>query len=198
MKDPEQSSMGTQVLERWDAEGCAAQAGPLGYGLVAVRAFEKDEVIFEVTGDLVSLDRLNEKYGEDSANSFQVGADAYIYPSGPGRYVNHSCEPNAGLINDVQMIALRPIQAGEPICFDYSTCMSENLWTMPCLCGEARCRGTITDFHNLPSLLKSKALQSGVVQRFIVNEVFSQHQASAPAGTVPHREAASQASALIQ
>ena len=69
------------------------------------------------------------------------------------------------------MIALRDIEAGEEIRFDYSTCMSERLWTMRCRCGEANCRGIVRDFHDLPAEIRRRYLAAGIVQRFILREI---------------------------
>ena len=65
-------------------------------------------------------------------------------PIGPGDYVNHSCDPNAGLSGQIGLVAMRDIDIGEEICFDYA--MSD---TMPydeftCNCGSAGCRSSIT------------------------------------------------------
>jgi hypothetical protein len=98
--------------------------------------------------------------------------DLYLYPTTlEGRFVNHSCNPNAGLRDNRHMIALRPIEAGEEIRFDYSTCMSERLWTMHCRCGESNCRTVIRDFHDLPDETRRRYIALGIVQRFIIEEI---------------------------
>jgi SET domain-containing protein len=38
--------------------------------------------------------------------------------TGPLRFLNHSCRPNAGL-SGFELVALRPITAGEEILIDY-------------------------------------------------------------------------------
>jgi hypothetical protein len=64
-------------------------------------------------------------------------------PIGEGDYVNHSCNPNAGLSGQIGLVAMRDIKIGEEVCFDYA--MSD---TMPydefeCGCGSANCRGHV-------------------------------------------------------
>jgi hypothetical protein len=76
-----------------------------------------------------------------------------------------------GIKNERMLIALRPIETGEEIRFDYSTTMSADHWTMECRCGQPTCRRVILDFHHLPPIMQNRYLQLGVVQRFIVNEV---------------------------
>ncbi len=64
-------------------------------------------------------------------------------PIGEGDYVNHSCNPNAGLSGQIGLVAMRDIKIGEEVCFDYA--MSD---TMPydefnCGCGSVNCRGKV-------------------------------------------------------
>jgi hypothetical protein len=64
-------------------------------------------------------------------------------PIGEGDYVNHSCNPNAGLSGQIGLVAMQDINIGEEVCFDYA--MSD---TMPydefeCGCGSANCRGKV-------------------------------------------------------
>lgn len=92
--------------------------------------------------------------------------------------MNHSCEPNAGVVDDTVLIALRDIAPGEEITFDYSTTMSEQLETMQCLCGQATCRRVIGDFHDLPRAVKDRYLAARLVQQFIVAEHRERHEQS--------------------
>lgn len=111
--------------------------------------------------------------GEEQCYMIQIGPDLYLEPRAPGRYTNHSCAPNAAIKDDHRLIALVDIAADQQICFDYSTTMSENNWTMSCRCGAANCRGVIRDFGELPTELRRYYLDLGVVQSFIVREALS-------------------------
>lgn len=58
--------------------------------------------------------------------------------------LNHSCRPNAVLVNKrrcVYAVALRRISPGEEITCDYRPSFHEG--QLPCACGEARCSGRI-------------------------------------------------------
>jgi len=146
-----------------------------GHGVFAGRAFQAGERLFMLTGDELTKAQILTGGEEHAANAYQIDDDLYIYPLNPeGRFANHSCEPNAGLWEDREMIALRDIGAGEEIVLDYSTTMSEQHWTMACTCGAAACRGLVGDFHELPKSLQQKYLRLGVVQRFIVRQLFEQ------------------------
>lgn len=58
----------------------------------------------------------------------------------PVNRINHSCKPNAGLvgIHGVTMIALRDIDAGEEITFDYRPVTLMPVGAM-CWCAEPKC-----------------------------------------------------------
>jgi len=140
---------------------------PNGKGVFAAVALAKGEIIFTFAGRVISLEEVMAK-GEQQSNPIQIDTQNYLDVESPGVFINHSCDPNAGIVNDSVLIALRDIPQGEEICFDYSTSMSENLWTMDCRCRTGKCRGMIKDFHYLPPELKADYLELGIVQSFIV------------------------------
>ena len=143
--------------------------GPLGKGVHALKPFRVGETILTFEGpELSHYEVLG--MGEAQAYTVQIGPDRYIDTQYPGRFTNHSCDPNSGLWQDRYLVAIRPIAAGEQIQFDYSTTMSEDHWTMQCRCGSPKCRGQIRDFHFLPVPLQAHYLRLGVVQQFIVGE----------------------------
>jgi uncharacterized protein len=142
----------------------------IGRGLFAPQSFQPGRPILTFTGPVLNRDEVL-ALRDDQADALQIGPDQYLDTMPPGRYANHSCDPNAGIVNDRVLIALRPILAGEEIQFDYSTTMSEDHWTMECRCGQPSCRRVILDFHYLPPITQNRYLQLGIVQRFIVNEM---------------------------
>jgi hypothetical protein len=141
-------------------------ASRFGRGLFATRAFDEGEPILRFIGPLLSLEQVIAK-GEAQANPLQVDDSLYIDIGYPGVYANHSCRPNAGIRNDIDLVALRPIPPGQEILWDYSTSMWEDYWVMACACGEACCRSRIGDFPTLPAWQQQDYLRRGVVQRFI-------------------------------
>jgi len=104
---------------------------------------------------------------EAGANLLQTDSRRYILPNPPGVFVNHSCNPNAGIASRRRLIAVRNIEVDEEIRFDYSTTMDEELWTMQCLCGEPNCRRTIGDFKYLPVEVRERYVGLGIVPGFI-------------------------------
>ncbi|MBW4638831.1 MAG: SET domain-containing protein [Gloeocapsa sp. UFS-A4-WI-NPMV-4B04] len=137
-----------------------------GKGLFSKIDIRKEENIFNFTGKLITFKQTLEAT-DNFGDPLQIGKDLYINLEEPMRFINHSCNPNTGIINDVTLIALRDIQAGEELYFDYSTSIDEDYWVMQCMCGEANCRKTIKDFKYLPVQAKQKYLNLNIVQKFI-------------------------------
>jgi SET domain len=57
--------------------------------------------------------------------------------------INHSCDPNAWL-EGLDLVARRPIEAGEEITVEYATFIAGTGASFACDCGAAGCRGTVT------------------------------------------------------
>ena len=143
---------------------------PLGLGIFARKSFRKGEFLFRFSGPIIPLAEAIAK-GEDEGNVLQIGPYSYIDLQAPAVFGNHSCQPNAGLRDQIFCYALCDIAEGEEIFYDYSTTMSERRWTMPCHCGMLSCRGVIGDFHDLPLQLQRLYLARKIVMPFIVDEL---------------------------
>lgn len=141
---------------------------PFGVGVFAKVLIEPRETIIFLNGALIGFEETQRPQGEYAV---QIGPDEYVDPIRPGRYLNHCCEPNAGFIEGIKLIALDYIQPGEEVVFDYSTTMLERSWELDCLCGAAKCRGRIQDFDHLPASLQRRYLDLGIVQDFILEEL---------------------------
>jgi len=126
-----------------------------GRGVYAARDIRKDEVILEFNGPYVKIESLDGIPREVQDHLFNIGLDEYLVVREPGVYTNHSCDPNAGIVRDVLLIAMRDIEKGEEITFDYSMITADG-WTLECLCGSPSCRKIIGDYKDLPDELKRK------------------------------------------
>jgi len=139
-------------------------ASAFGKGLFATHLIKKGEVILKFQGPLITFKQtLKTKDGIP----LQIGPDCYIYLRKPGRFANHSCSPNTSIKKDHFLVALKDINKGEELFFDYSTAMDEDCWTLKCMCNSKNCRKLITDFKYLPKKPRDKYLKLGIVQKFI-------------------------------
>ncbi len=124
---------------------------PLGNGVFARRAFQPGEMILDGWGPVTP---------ERSKYTIQIDHDLHVVPPIPLRYLNHSCEPNCGLLNRLggerlEVHALRPIDANEELTLDYETFELEfEALTGPCLCGKSACRGSLGGYKEMSESLR--------------------------------------------
>jgi len=130
-----------------------------GKGIFALRDFNEGECILDITGEVIETENpldypeeIREHWGPigKKGNKFR-----FIKPESPWMYMNHSCDSNAGIINDRKLIAINDIKKGEEITVDYSTLDIESLTQgkkqlmMECKCGSENCRKVISTFDRL-------------------------------------------------
>ena len=144
----------------------------LGRGVFARRTIRSGELILAFDGPLIDFAETKRR-GASECMAIQVGRNQYIDTQAPGVLVNHSCSPNAGIVRDRDLAALRDILPGEQIQYDYSTTMDEQSFTMNCRCGAPGCRGVVTDFSELPVAVQDYYLRRGLVMSFIVRRLWS-------------------------
>ena len=60
-------------------------------------------------------------------------------------FINHSCNPNVGMLNERTFVAMRPIKSGEELTIDYAFVDNED-YSFTCKCGSPNCRGKITGY----------------------------------------------------
>lgn len=145
-----------------------------GRGLVAARSLEAGVTIMRVPGRIVHYELLWRRQGSKfSANCFRYGPDTYLDPGdGVARFINHSCEPNAGIRkinNRLFVFTARRIGRGSEITIDYSTTIGDDdIWKMRCNCGHRRCRKVVRNFGSLPTAVKHRYLARGLVPGYII------------------------------
>lgn len=140
--------------------------GRLGKGIKAKRDLGAAEILLQVSGPLISYaDTV--ALQEQESYCLQVGDGKYIFPGYPFYLFNHSCDPNCGINHELQLVTIRPVKRGEPLCWDYSTSMLERGWKLQCACGARTCRGVVNDFDTLPTALQEYYSDLNIVLPFI-------------------------------
>jgi class 3 adenylate cyclase len=140
-----------------------------GKGVFARSLIQKGEEILRFAGPLISLEEAIAK-GARQCDMLQIAPRLYVDIGPPGVLVNHSCAPNAGIRDNVRLIAIADIIAGEEIFYDYSTTMNEDHWTLACRCGSTLCRGNVGDFKHLPLRTRQRYLRLGIVQAYLARQ----------------------------
>ncbi len=131
-----------------DMEGLRIGDTPVGLGVFATRAFDAEEEVGEIVGQMFD----DPDYASDYC--VEVGPSLSLEPGPPFRFLNHSCEPNCALVqselqedDEVQpeevelwVETLRPIWPGEQMTIDYGWPAEQ---AIPCGCTAENCRGWV-------------------------------------------------------
>jgi SET domain-containing protein len=120
--------------------------GAKGRGIFALEPIRAGELIAAWGGTVVPAALMHLVSTELTKLSVQIEDDLYLVEDrpGPGVYINHSCDPNAGIAGSHLLVAMRDIAPGEEVCFDYAMTDGSPYDEFECACGAANCRGRIT------------------------------------------------------
>ncbi len=153
------------------------------FGIFAREFVPAGEVLVVWSGRIVAAHLLPTIDPLLVSRSVQVEEDLYLVPyqSEAADYINHSCNPNAGLSGQITLMALRAIQPGEEICYDYAMTDGSPYDEFECQCLQPNCRHRITgNDWQLPELQRRYAGHfSPYLQRRIERLRLAEHQAQA-------------------
>ncbi len=132
----------------------------MGKGVFAGKNFRKGELIFRVTGKVIN---------HQTEHSFQIDFDKHIEADYPARFINHSCDPTAGVKTDKNtgfpnIIAFKNINKDEQITIDWAMTELKHYprdnpkleFDLTCRCGSKICRGKFGYYSELSDELKKK------------------------------------------
>jgi SET domain-containing protein len=146
-----------------------------GYGVFAARRIRKGTAVIEYLGERVSHLQADERYEYKDPNDnhtflFTVDEKIVIDAGVNGneaRYVNHGCDPNceSAILNKrVFIIAMRTIQPGEELSYDYQIQRDcddahdvDDVYA--CRCGAGNCRGSMLEARKRASAKARKAVR---------------------------------------
>ncbi len=127
---------------------------------VTAQKVKKGEILVVFGGHVMTMEEFYKLPPEIQEFPYQISEDPDLV-FGPscfdelnnGEYFNHSCEPNAGFKTEIHLVAMRDINAGEELTFDYAMCTTGDFGNMECNCGTKSCRGAIKgDDWKIPAL----------------------------------------------
>lgn len=134
----------------------ARPAGDKGWGSFAVERISAGETVAGFGGWCVTREMLDQLSEDRQHRSIQVDENLYLVSREerePGDCLNHSCDPNCGLMGSTILVAMRDIEIGDELAFDYAMCDDTDYDEFQCECGSALCRGTVTGLDwKLPEL----------------------------------------------
>jgi hypothetical protein len=133
----------------WCNPKAAARASEVsGVGLFAQRPFYKDEIIAIWGGSVIDLARVKTLSAAGRQQCVQIDEGLYLWTGvaepRAADFLNHSCDPNAGMGDRFTVVAMRDIATDEEICIDYAMCDGSSYDEFHCGCGTPVCRGRVT------------------------------------------------------
>ncbi|KAJ2980176.1 hypothetical protein NUW54_g11041 [Trametes sanguinea] len=134
------------------------RASPIhDWGLYAMEKISRGEMVIEYVGEVIRAqvadkrEKAYERQGIGSSYLFRIDEDLVVDATKKGnlgRLINHSCDPNctAKIITisgekKIVIYAKQDIELGSEITYDYHFPIEQD--KIPCLCGSAKCRGTL-------------------------------------------------------
>lgn len=119
------------------------------YALITDRPVGRDEVVLVLRGEIIS---------QPTKYSIQIDEHKHLEPyTDPQdvrsliRFLNHSCDPSAYInFDDLTVRALRNLEAGEEVNFNYNTTEYEMANPFRCNCESENCLVEIGGFKYLP------------------------------------------------
>jgi hypothetical protein len=136
------------VQQSWlNPNASVAPAGAKGLGIFATAPIAAGTTVAGFGGSVVDraeFDTLDESW---RTHSLQIDDRLYMVsvpPYAPADFMNHSCEPNCGIIGSSLVVAISDIEVSDELCFDYAMSDTNDYDEFVCSCGTPSCRRLIT------------------------------------------------------
>lgn len=116
-------------------------------GVFACDVIHTGELVSLWGGRVVSKDNLDPSMPRFTQRVLQIDEGLYLLTAEdkePNDCFNHSCDPNLGFTGQIGLVAIRDIQTGEELTFDYAMSDGESYDEFECYCNSANCRKKVT------------------------------------------------------
>lgn len=133
-------------------------------GVFAFKDIPKGTKIIEYVGEKISKEEAEKRMERDLKNGtfyvFELNDEHDIDGLSGGSdaiYINHSCNPNCEIDifdNKIWIIALKDINEGEELSYDYAFDCDEGTLKHVCKCGSKNCIGFIVNSNQIDKLNK--------------------------------------------
>lgn len=127
-------------------------------GVIATNPIKKGEVVLVYGGIVIPTNEIKLYWAKMTHVGIQISDDFFICPTTRSELettgvINHSCEPNTGFSSPIHLVAIKDIEVGQEITFDYA--FTETIFEpFACECKSSNCRRNIT-----PSDWEIKSIQ---------------------------------------
>ncbi len=90
---------------------------------------------------------------EEICHVIWIAEEQWMIIDTNARFINHSCDPNCIIDDDLNVMTLRPVKAGEELTISYDIVKKgespgnwDPRWNFNCECGSRNCRGRIDKY----------------------------------------------------
>jgi hypothetical protein len=136
------------VQQSWLHPSAAVRpAGGKGMGIFATEPIAAGTTVCGFGGYVVERAEFDGLDDDLQRHSIQIDERLYLVslpPYSSADYINHACEPNCGMVGSALVVTMRPVDAGEELCFDYAMSDTNDYDEFVCECGLPSCRQLIT------------------------------------------------------
>jgi len=134
------------------------------HGCYTTASIREGALVIEYVGERMTPDQADDLY-DDHPQTYLFGLDGgkhVLDGHGVAAFINHSCDPNCEtdqIRGKIWIIALRDIQPGEELTYDYNLYDGDD--DAPCACGSSRCRGSLYSTSYLRRLQRKREKKNG-------------------------------------
>ena len=120
-----------------------------GRGLFAKEQIRKGEIVSVRGGHIITRQMEKKIKKPDGYWGYPIADEFVLAPLNTQEvedvmmFLNHSCDPNVGILGQIIFVAIRNIDSGEELTIDY-VMFGANKEPMRCNCRSSNCRGLIT------------------------------------------------------
>ena len=141
-----------------------------GQGVFAAASIKKGEEVAAFDGRILGWrSKVWDSNPNDIINhAIQIAERKWRDSAGIARVLNHSCEPNCGIKDLFTLVAMRDIEAGEELTWDYEMTEDHPWWRMDCRCRTKSCRKVIGAHGNMPVATRKK--YDGYISKWLVHK----------------------------
>ena len=147
-------------------------AGHKGLGLFANHTIAAGETIAGFGGSVCDKATFYSLTEDRRIHAIQIDDELYMVGAEvpePADMANHSCDPNAGILGSILLVAMADIATDEEVCFDYAMCDAADYDEFICACGMPGCRKVVTsaDWQRPELQTRYRGWMSSYLQRRI-------------------------------
>src|SRR5881296_1803041 len=149
---------------------------PIGRGLIAEETLEEETVAERLEGRVVAYSKIPE---HEIRNAFETPDGRWIIAQSNVRHINHSCDPNCYIAENLDLITLRKAYKGDELTIMYNEVPLEkymktgsilpewdNRRSFDCFCSTPKCIGRIDRYVvPVPADPNIKDVRMGTVER---------------------------------